>query len=215
MTIKLGKFKKLLERMIKYVRKNPAVFVIALLLIIMVIAYNITMSNRKLEVDSASCKPLLELIAQAESRGNYNAYFGNVSNSELEFTKMSISEVLNLQQKFVAEGSPSSAVGKYQIINSTLSGLVDELEIDKSQAFDEPMQDKFAIALLKRRGARALVNGDMSKEQFASEIAKEWAGLPRISGANPEQSYYDGDGLNKSLVGSKEVLQAVEEIQPE
>ena len=59
MTIKLGKFKKLLERMIKYVRKNPAVFVIALLLIIMVIAYNITMSNRKLEVDSASCKPLL------------------------------------------------------------------------------------------------------------------------------------------------------------
>lgn len=195
--------------MVKRAYRNPTPYLAGVLLLVVLVGYTINMTNRRLEVDPSSCKPLLELIAQAESRGNYNAYFGNASNTKVEFTKMSIDQVLDWQKKFVAEGNLSSAVGKYQIINTTLSGLVDELDIDKTQLFDESIQDRFAVALLERRGATDYVNGDIDKTKFASELAKEWAGLPRATGDDPDQSYYDGDGLNKALVSTDVVLRAV------
>lgn len=165
--------------------------------------------NRQLAVDPTTCTPLLELIAQAESKGNYNAYFGNAGNQAVRFTEMSVAEVMQWQEEFIANGSPSSAVGRYQIISTTLAGLVRQLEIDTAHLFDEQLQDTLALALLERRGAIGYVNGDITKEQFAAELAKEWAGLPRVIGDTPEQSYYAGDGLNEALVGVDEVLAAV------
>ncbi len=152
---------------------------------------------------------LLDLIAQAESRGNYNAYFGNASNTEVKFTEMSVAEVLDWQKAFVAQGNPSSAVGRYQIISTTLAGLVQELDLQGSEMFDEAMQDRLALALLERRGVVAYINGRIDAKQFAAELAKEWAGLPRILGDAPEKSYYAGDGLNTALVGADEVLRVV------
>jgi conjugal transfer mating pair stabilization protein TraG len=165
--------------------------------------------NQRLAVDPVTCRPLLDLIAQAESRGNYNAYFGNASNTEVKFTEMSVAEVLDWQKAFVAQGNPSSAVGRYQIINTTLAGLVQELDLQGSEMFDEAMQDRLALALLERRGVVAYINGRIDAKQFAAELAKEWAGLPRILGDAPEKSYYAGDGLNAALVGADEVLRVV------
>jgi muramidase (phage lysozyme) len=132
----------------------------------------------------------------------------------VKFTDMSIAEVLHWQKEFVAQGNPSSAVGRYQIINTTLDGLVNELGIEPTQKFDPPTQDKMAIALLERRGAEAYVNKELSEEEFAANLAKEWAALPKVIGDNPEQSYYAGDGLNKSHVEPQEVLKAIEPIEP-
>ena len=83
-------------------------------------AYAIYMSERRLAVDPASYSQLLQLIAQAESKGNYNAYFSNASNTSVKFTNMSIAEVREWQAKFVQEGNASSAVGRYQIIDTTI-----------------------------------------------------------------------------------------------
>jgi hypothetical protein len=66
-----------------------------------------------------------------------------------------------------------------------------------------------ALALLERRGVVAYINGRIDAKQFAAELAKEWAGLPRILGDAPEKSYYAGDGLNAALVGVDEVLRVV------
>ncbi len=180
-----------------------AVFVTAL------IAYTIGSMNQRLQVDPVSAKPLLDLIARVESKGNYNAYFGNAGNTSIRFTEMSVDEVMQWQTEFVAAGHPSSAVGRYQIISTTLKGLVQQLNIDTSQPFDEAMQDKMAIALLERRGATEYVNNQIDGRQFAAELAKEWAALPRVVGDRPEQSYYAGDGLNKALVKVDEVLRVV------
>ena len=198
-----------LRRLPKRVRKNPALYVAGLLLAGGVLAYMIGSMNRQLAVDPVTCKPLLDLIAQAESRGNYNAYFGDASNTEVKFTEMSVAEVLDWQKAFVAQGNPSSAVGRYQIINTTLAGLVQELDLQGSEMFDEAMQDRLALALLERRGVVAYINGRIDAKQFAAELAKEWAGLPRILGDAPEKSYYAGDGLNAALVGVDEVLRVV------
>lgn len=185
-----------------------------LLLCVGLIGYSSYMHNRRLTVDPATYTPLLSLIGHAEGNNNYNAYFGNGSNTSINFTAMSIDQVLQWQNDYVRQGSPSNAVGKYQIISTTLSGLVRQLNIDTKQKFDPAMQDKFAIALLERRGAESYINKELTRDQFAANLAKEWAALPKVIGNNPGDSYYAGDGLNKSHVSIDEIKQAIEPISP-
>ena len=213
MTKLVRKFRTYLRNIKRRIRKVKTLHVLAGIFTIGATAYIIGSMNRSLVVDPETCQPLLELIAQAESRGNYNAYFGNASNDKLNFTDMSVAEVLKWQNDFIASGSPSSAVGRYQIINTTLNNLVQQLDLDTSLKFDEVVQDGLAMALLNKRGANDYLNSRLNKEQFAAELAKEWASLPSVLGDNPGQSYYAGDGLNRALIGVNEVLVAIEQIE--
>lgn len=179
------------------------------------ISYAIYMNTRRLAVDPASYEPLLGLIAHAESKGNYNAYFGNPTNQSIKFTDMTIADVQAWQQEFVAQGAASSAVGRYQFIDTTLAELVAELGIKPQEKFNQALQDKLAIALLERRGSEQLVNNELTREEFAANLAMEWASLPKVIGNNPDASYYDGDGLNSSLVTRAQTLQAVAKITSE
>lgn len=192
--------------------QSPYSFAASLLLVILVLGYTSYISNQRLSVNPASYASLLDLIARAESSDNYNAYFGNAKNSNIDFTSMTIAEVMKWQKEYLNQGSPSDAVGRYQIISPTLIGLVDQLGIDLSQTFNEGTQDKLAMALIERRGAKDYVNNQINREEFAANLAREWAGLPRVFGDQPEKSYYAGDGLNKSNVSVKRVLEAIEPI---
>lgn len=154
-------------------------------------------------------KPLLHLIAEAESSDNYNAYYGNPDNQSVMFTDMTIQEVIDWQASFIAQGSPSSAVGRYQVIDTTLHGLVSELSLDTSLKFDSELQDRLAVTLLERRGAGQYAKGEMTAEEFAANLAKEWAALPKVVGENPDHSYYAGDGLNQSRVSRDQILATI------
>lgn len=164
-------------------------------------------------MDKPDYSPLLGIIAKGESNGNYNAYFGNAGNTRIRFTEMTINEVMLWQDEYVRLGNPSNAVGKYQIIRPTLEGLVKELDLNTSKLYDETMQDRLAVVLLERRGANDFVRDKLTREQFAANLAKEWAALPRITGPNPEQSYYAGDGLNHVRVSIEEVFTALATIR--
>jgi len=186
---------------------------LAVLVLVATFVYAGYMGNQRLSANPESYRPLLNLIASVESGDNYNAYFGNSRNREIDFTSMPVADVIKWQKNYVASGSPSSAVGRYQIINTTLEGLVDELAIEPSQKFDPPTQDKMAIALLERRGSEQYVNEEISREQFAANLAKEWAALPKVIGSDPTKSYYAGDGLNTSRIEPKKVLDAIKPIE--
>ncbi len=147
---------------------------------------------------------LLNMIAKVESKYNYDAYFGNPDNTSVRFTSMSVAQVLAWQKQFIEDGSPSSAVGRYQFMDTTLSGLTKELHIDPASKFDKTLQDKLAVALLERRGLREYINGTLTREKFANNLSKEWAALPKVIGDHPEQSYYARDGLNKALLSLPE-----------
>ncbi|MGB4762283.1 MAG: hypothetical protein WBP12_02900 [Candidatus Saccharimonas sp.] len=194
------------RRLLQPLRWSIGLFVVAL------VAYAGYMSENSQTINPASYQPLLQLIASAESNGNYNAYYGNVSNSEITFTNMTIQQVLDWQHAHVQQGNPSSAVGRYQIINTTLSSLVHTLNLSMDQKFDSVTQDRLAIALIERRGAKAYANREMSREEFAANLAKEWAALPKTIGDNPDASYYSGDGLNQSRVQVAELLGAIQPI---
>ena len=202
-----------MRAVVRRLRHRPGLVAGGLLVLACVVGYTAYSMNQQLAVDPATCKPLLDVIARAESKGNYNAYFGNAGNRTTKFTEMSVGAVMGWQAAFIADGKPSSAVGRYQIISTTLSGLVQDLNIDTEQLFDEVMQDRMAMALLERRGVKAYANKHIDARAFAAELAKEWAGLPKVLGDNPEQSYYAGDGLNSALVASDEVLRAIGKIE--
>lgn len=132
------------------------------------------MDNKRLSVDPTSYTSLLQLIARAESNDNYNAYFGSPNNSTIKFTEMTISDVLAWQADFVQQGNASSAVGRYQIIDTTLSELVQQLGIDTKHKFDQDMQDRLAIALLERQGAEEYINKELKRENLLQ--TSPWSG---------------------------------------
>jgi muramidase (phage lysozyme) len=160
-------------------------------------------------VSMATYAPLLDTIAKGESGGNYNAYYAHADNTTVHFTDMTVAEVMNWQKSYVDQGSFSSAVGRYQIIRPTMAKLVDRLHIDTNARFDPALQDKMAVSLLEQRGSVEFAGQKISREQFAANIAQEWAALPKVIGANPTQSYYAADGVNASRISIDEVFRAM------
>lgn len=209
--VKLKGINKSLQRLLR--GKRVRLYLPILLAAVLIVFTNIYSSSRVTKIDPQSYASLLDTIAKGESRGSYNAYFGNASNTEIDFTSMTVGNLLRWQEEYVKSGSPSSAVGKYQIIRPTLVSLVDELKIENGALFDSALQDRMAIALLERRGSLKYVENKISREQFAANLAQEWAALPKVIGEDSGKSYYASDGLNQAHIDVDEVLGAVDQIR--
>jgi len=158
---------------------------------------------------------LLDFIARFESRGNYNIIFGGSIVPEL--TTMNLTNVQKLMTRMLADQrrrqgrSISTAVGKYQIIRKTLRSLITNMRLDPNAAiFDPPMQDRMALELLRGRGYDRFVAGTLSAEQFAINVAKEWAAMPLANG----RSFYAQDGVNRALVSYEEFMRAIHSSRP-
>ncbi len=157
-----------------------------------------------------SGNPLLELIADKESGGDYNRVYG-AGVQRRDLTNMTINEVLAWQRHYTGtEGSASSAAGKYQIIRKTLEGLKDEMGLTGNEKFDEEMQDRMAYQLLERRGYSDYLAGNMAESTFMRKISQEWASMPKDEGG---RSYYAGDGLNKAHATPETLLLAMRHAQ--
>jgi chemotaxis protein histidine kinase CheA len=154
-------------------------------------------------------------------------------------TKMTIDEVIKFQSQMSKSGQyPSNAVGKYQIIQSTLKGGVADLKIPLTQLFDEKTQDRLYYEYLtgtKRKKLGNYLTGEVADkpETLAAaqlEMAKEFAsfGVPyrvwRDENKNedgkviwdarwiePGQSYYVGSGGNKASVTPEASAKALRE----
>lgn len=159
-------------------------------------------------------KPLRDLIAKYESRGDYNIVYGGIPKHlrPAKLTNMTVDQVIAWQRQVVNAGAKSSAAGRYQIIRKTLEGL----NFPGAAKFNEYTQDAMADALLDRRGFKHFLAGRMTIEQMAIALAKEWASFPvpkDMQGATKwlkaGQSYYAGDGLNSAHASVKEVTDAL------
>jgi hypothetical protein len=155
--------------------------------------------------------PLLDYIARYESGGDYNIVWSGIRKADhppKKLTEMTIGEVLDWQDSIDARYM-SEAAGRYQVMEDTLRGVVDEMGLSRNQKYDEGTQDSIAIHLLRRRGLRAYLAGEILAEKFANSIAKEWAGMPLVTGPKRGRSYYAGDGLNRTHAKPDEFLKAV------
>ena len=170
-------------------------------------------------------KPILDLIAKCEtessvSKQNAKSSYDVVVRQAFSvyaprkpITTMTISEVLSWQNEAIKAyknrfntDQGYSAVGRYQIIRSTLKGLAEKYW-KASDLFDKKTQDMLATELLRRRGLDVWAAGKMSDDKFADAISQEWASLPFNTG----YSYYSGDSHgNKSLIPREEVLDVLQ-----
>lgn len=164
-------------------------------------------------------KAIKELIGQKESNGNYNRLVGGKGTpKEAPITEMSLGEVLKYQESMEKNGHKSTALGKYQFINKTLKSIVEKNPRDfpLDEPFNEARQELAANILLERRGWEKFASGEMSDKEMAVELAKEWASMPvpeAMKGNERDvkagESYYSGDGKNKSGIDPQTVLKTL------
>ncbi len=141
-------------------------------------------------------KWLLDVIASKESGGNYNAEYWNANQYRIDFTSMSVNQILEHQRVRISRWQ-QSAIWKYQFINKTLKWMVQRWLVSGNEKFDEDFQDKIATIKLKERGLDSFMSWRISRDKFQSNLSQEWASLPKDSS---NSSYYAGDWLNKSHI---------------
>ncbi len=151
---------------------------------------------------------LLDFIARYESGGNYQIIVGGKTIEGL--TKASIEDVLQLQDAMKAKGMKSTAVGRYQYIQSTLRDTARQMGLDaKSTIFDEKTQDSLAIETLRRLGLEQWLDGKMDDGTFLNKIARIWAAIPKTSG----ESHWKGVGDNKAGTTTQVALNTLQDIK--
>ena len=150
---------------------------------------------------------LLNYIGQKEAQGQYDMLVGSKQHGPL--TSMTVAEVMKFQDNMISGRGPTgkhetTAVGKYQIIQETMAGLIRNGVLKPGDIFNSSTQDRAAIALLKEKGMDKYTSGKLSKDEFADRVAKIWASMPLASG----KGAHDGVGSNKAGGSRAEYLAA-------
>ncbi len=158
-------------------------------------------------------KSLVNVIYQAESRGNPNIIYAVCKiKPPKPITEMTVREVRRFQDRMVASGSKSSAVGACQIIRGTMDGAIASGILDPNEKFDLEAQTRFTLAKMNERWLSKFKRGEMTQEKFMYNLACEWASLPKDMWW---QSKYAGDGLNHALVSPETIVNHLRKIKSE
>lgn len=147
-------------------------------------------------------KPMLDLIGKTEGTDKGDGYnetlaYGKFTGGDVNLTGMTLGEIDRLQTNMLAHPDNnwnSSAIGRYQIVRTTLRGLKSEMGYSDSTLFTPAVQDAMANKLLDRRGLTSWQNGKISDAQFMNNLSKEWASLPKSNG----RGTYAGQGVGAS-----------------
>ena len=139
---------------------------------------------------------MLNLLGRTEGTDKGRGYnetlgYGAYTGGDLDLTGMTLNEVDDIQSDMLKHPNNtwnSSAIGRYQIVRTTLRSLKKELGLTGDEIFSPQLQDQLAQALLERRGYSRWKAGEISTKAFLNNLAKEWASLPTAKG----RGYYSG-----------------------
>ncbi|MEL6960459.1 MAG: phage tail tape measure protein [Pseudomonadota bacterium] len=135
---------------------------------------------------SVADKGILDLLGYAEGTDRGRGYnetlgYGAYSGGSVNLINMTLREVLALQRQMLAHPDNhfnSSAVGRYQIVGTTLGGrgfdgsggLIAQLGLDMDALFTPKLQDRLALELVRQSG--------MTTEG----MRRTWEGLNHVPG---------------------------------
>jgi len=144
----------------------------------------------RLTASNVPVAPLLDLIGGTEGTDKRNGYnetlgYGSFTGGDVDLVNMTLGDIDQLQTSMLRHPDNnlnSSALGRYQIVRTTLRGLKEEMGLTDDMKFTPELQDQMALHLLERRGLSKCMNGEISDEQFMNGLSAEWASLPRASG---------------------------------
>lgn len=118
------------------------------------------------------------------------------------------------------------AVGRFQIIPSTLCGAIETINLDKSSLFNKETQDlifnEYIIKIKRPEIINYLESSGSVKDaiyswakEFASAGVEKGRPISRNRIAQGGESYYAGDGLNKAHLTPEQMIKALEESKNE
>jgi conjugal transfer mating pair stabilization protein TraG len=160
-------------------------------------------------VTGGSPGALLDLIAAPESRGNYDAWYGNAEQDRLDLAGLTVNEIRDLQSDLVRSNG-GSAIGRYQFLDDTFDGLVNRMGLTGHERFTPELQDQMALLLARDAGMEGWEGGRISDERFARNLSEIWAGLPRDAS---NQSHYEGLQGNQATVDWNTVVGTLRDIR--
>lgn len=135
-------------------------------------------------------RPLLDLIGFTEGTDKGRGYnetlaYGAYTGGNVDLVSMTLAQIDKLQTKMLANPKNtmnSSALGRYQIVRTTLREIVKTLGLQKALLFDKDLQDRCACYLLGVRGIDKYLAGRLSEDTLINNLAHEWASFPLTTG---------------------------------
>ncbi|KAF1716007.1 hypothetical protein CSC74_12630 [Pseudoxanthomonas yeongjuensis] len=147
---------------------------------------------------------LSNLIGSGE--GGYNSYnrgrAGDADGKEIDFSQMTLAEIMRRQDLPRNDPDRLFAVGKFQIIPGTMEETVTALRLDRNQKLTPELQERMFSDYLvdeKRPAVNAYITGESSGPEglrrAQTALAQEFASVadPRTG-----RSFYDGDNAGNS-----------------
>lgn len=113
---------------------------------------------------------------------------GRYARSAKPLTRVTLAEVDDLQKRMhdnPLNSRGSTPVGRYQIRRATLLGLKSRLNLSDRELFDQQMQDRLAVELLRIRGLDDYMGGKISASTFQRNLASEWASVAEPDTGRP------------------------------
>lgn len=144
---------------------------------------------------SGTDRALLDIIASAEvGTAGYDAvqHGARIRPNRLP-TSLTLGEVFDWID---ATPGQHHAIGRYQIIPSTLRDLVEDMALSSDEVFSPDLQDRMALELLMKAGYGGFLEGQIARGKFMDNLARVWAGLPTASG----KSHYHGYAGNRATI---------------
>jgi len=130
--------------------------------------------------------------------------YGNTLAPDKPITQMTMKELESFQRKLInatkgkVKGTKkgTSAVGKYQVIKTSLFGAngtaekpqkdswADKLGLTADTIYTPAIQEKIGLLALKEAGYNSYINGKRSQNSFQNKIANIWASVAKADGTD-------------------------------
>lgn len=125
--------------------------------------------------------------------------------TKANLSEMTINQVLERNKKPFGDPDRMNAVGKYQIIASTMKGLVSKMGLTGEEKLTPEMQDRLFMALMPKATTDYVSGRSTDRNAAITGLAKEYAsiGVPvdmkgHVQNVRAGQSFYHGYGGNKA-----------------
>ncbi|MGO4834245.1 M15 family metallopeptidase, partial [Rhizobiaceae sp. 2RAB30] len=172
---------------------------------------------KSVQASNIPVAPLLNLIGNTEGTDRGDGYnetlgYGAYTGGDVDLVNMTLGDIDSLQTEMLRHPNNtwnSSAIGRYQVVRTTLRGVKKELGLTDDMKFDKGLQDRIALHLLERRGLSKWQAGKMTDEEFMKGLSAEWASLPKADGAGT----YKGQRVGTSTSGVRGALGQVKGTQ--
>lgn len=162
---------------------------------------------------------LSTFIANLESKWNYNAIYWNFNQKKIDYTKMTINQVLDdmrkryriQKNKGLTANQISLATWRYQINLNTLKDYIRITKIDpNTQLYDKKFQDTYVLSTLYNLWLDKYINWKILESTIQLKLSQKWASIAKDES---NESFHKWIWHNKAYCTNDEIDNILDELK--